>query len=87
MAAFLFLPVSAGTGTQRRVDFSNIGSLFAEIEEPAASRSGSGLLVRLMAMLLILLIAVGDLVLVARLDAAAYAPPVAAPHASAVTMI
>ncbi|MCX8256324.1 protein of unknown function [Beijerinckiaceae bacterium RH AL1] len=87
MSAFLFLRAAAGAGTQRRVDFANIASLFAEIEEPAASRGDGRIVARVMALLLILLIAVGDIVLVARPDAAAYAPPVAAPHGSAVTQI
>jgi hypothetical protein len=87
MAAFLFLPAAAGAGAQRRVDFANIASLFAEIEEPAASRGGGRVVARVMAFLLILLIAVGDMVLVARPDAAAYAPPVAAPLGRTVTAL
>lgn len=85
MAAFLFLPVAAGT--HRRVDFANIAALFAEIEEPVAVRAQTTLAARLLAFLLILLIAVGDMVLVARPDAAAYSPPVSALQSRSVTSL
>ena len=87
MAAFLFLPVAAGVGTQRRVDFANIASLFAEIEEPAIAQATNGLFARFLALVLILLIAIGDMVLVAHPDAAAYAPPVSASQARSVTSL
>ena len=87
MAAFLFLPVAAGAGAQRRVDFANIASLFAEIEEPSAVHATNSLFARLLALVLILLIAVGDMVLVARPDAAAYAPPVSALQSRSVTSL
>ena len=86
MTAFLFLPTAAGQGAQRRVDFANIAALFAEIEEPAARRPDRGVFARVLAILLILLFAVGDMVLVARPDAAAYAPPLAAQGRSVTTL-
>ena len=79
MSAFLYLPTAAGTKTARRVDVANIASLFAEIEETVVTRDRGGLLARLLALLLILLFAVGDFVLVSHPDAAALSPTAAAP--------
>ena len=84
--AFLFLPTAAGARTARRVDIANIASLFAEVEEPAR-RSQSSVFARLLALILILLLAVGDFVLVARPDAPALSPRGAAPATRAVTTI
>ena len=85
MSAFLYLPAAAGTTTTRRVDIGNIASLFAEIEETAVAPGRSGLVTRLLAILLILLFAVGDMVLVSHPDAAALSPIAATPaHASTI---
>ena len=86
MSAFLFLP-AAGAKTARRVDIANIASLFAEIEEPARTQPQSSLLARVLALLLILLFAVGDFVLIARPDASALSSSTIAPAARAVTTL
>ena len=69
MTAFLFIPTPRDTKLARRVDFANIASLFTEADEPASAHAPRGLVTRAMAMVLILLFAVGDSILVARPDA------------------
>jgi len=68
MSAFLFISAPAGAKLSRRVDLSNFPSLFAEVEELAAPRDPGVLLTRLLALLLILVFAVGDTLLVTRPD-------------------
>lgn len=68
MTAFLFIPSTCGAKVARRVDFTNIGSLFAEADEAAASDLTQGMATRVLTMLLIALFAIGDMVLVARPD-------------------
>ena len=73
MTACLFIPAATGSMT-RRVEFANFASLFADVEEPAAARGRGRHVVRLLAMLVMLVLAIGDTVLIARPDALAQAP-------------
>lgn len=66
MTTFLFIPPSGSDRHIRQVDFASIAGLFAEAEEPSRqTRTGHGLL-RLAAAVLLVLLAVGDTLLVAR---------------------
>ena len=73
MTAFLFIPAATGR-VSRRVEFANFASLFTDIEEPAAPRGRGVHVVRFLAMLVVLVLAIGDTVLIARPDALAHVP-------------
>jgi hypothetical protein len=65
MTAFLFIPARDESRSAQRVDFDNIASLFVEADDlPPSRRWRSG--VRLAMTLVLLLLAVGDTLLVAR---------------------
>lgn len=66
MTTFLFIPTSTDGRRERQVDFAGIASLFAEAEEPARRPGAKRGLFRLAAAVLLLLLAVGDTLLVAR---------------------
>ena len=76
MTAFLFIPAARGSVT-RRVDFANYASLFADDEETVATNRRGVRVARALAMLLVLGLAIGDTVLIARPDAMAHAPAAA----------
>ncbi len=70
MTAFLFIPpTTAGAPIGRRVDFGNIGSLFAETEEPAPRPKNQTAKIGMI--ILVLLGVVGDALLVTHPDALA----------------
>lgn len=66
MTAFLFIPSSVDSGTARRVDFAQIASLFAEHEEPAHRSRPQRKLFQAAAVVLLLLMVIGDAVIVTR---------------------
>ena len=66
MTAFLYIP--SGAGLSRRVDLSNIASLFSEIEEQPKTPPTNRLVLRAVAAALLVLLAFGDTMLVNRPD-------------------
>ena len=66
MTAFLFIPAVVGGRDARRVDLGNIASLFSESEEPARRELAGRTVLRAVATALLLLLAIGDTLLVAR---------------------
>ncbi len=66
MTAFLFIPSNVDSGAARRVDFAQIASLFAEREELAQRSRPQRTLVRTAAVVLLLLMVIGDAVIVTR---------------------
>ena len=75
MTAFLFIPTSSDGKLARRVDFGNIASLFADVDEPATHARSNNTMTRVLALLMIVIFAVGDTVLVARPYALTHALP------------
>lgn len=69
MTAFLFIPSRRDVRLAQRVDFSNIGSLFCEADEPSPRRRLQHRAMTVMAMILITLCVIGDTLLIARPDA------------------
>lgn len=65
MTALLFISPTT-SGSARSLDFAGIAGLFAEVEEPARRRGPSRRLWRAAAAALLVLIAIGDTLLVAR---------------------
>lgn len=70
MTAFLFISPSSDARMGRRVDFANIGSLFADVEQPPR-RHEKNQAARIGLMILILLGVIGDTLLVTRPEALA----------------
>ena len=66
MTAFLLIPASVGSDSRRRVDFARMASLFSEVEEPAPRSGPSRTMLRVVAAALLVLLAVGDTLLMAR---------------------
>lgn len=74
MTAFLFIPTTVGGIDARRVDFANVASLFAEVEEPAHRSDAGRKVLRAVAAALLLVLVIGDTLLVTRPGADAGLP-------------
>ncbi len=66
MTAFLFIPSTIGASGARRVDFARVASLFAEQDEPVRCTGTSRKLMRAAAIVLLLLMVIGDALIVTR---------------------
>ena len=66
MTAFLFIPSNADGDAARRVDFAHIAGLFAERDEPAPRPCAPRKLIRAAAIVLLLLMVIGDALIVTR---------------------
>ena len=74
MTSFLFIPATHDRAASRRVDFGNIGALFAESEEPRRHSGAWRGVLRMAAAVTLAILAIGDTCMMAHSAASGCLP-------------